>query len=325
MIGLPVRKLLLTMLVALAAPAGARAAAPVAIFYYPWYGTPKVDGAYEHWEQNGAQAPLEIASEFYPARGPYSSSNPRVVRAQMRELARAGVGEVIVSWWGWGSPEDRRLPAVMREARAAGLAVAVHLEPYEGRTLESVRGDLAHLEELGIRDFYVYRATDFPAAGWAALRPTPPGVRLFAQTSLPGFAAAGRFDGLYTYDIVAYPGSSFGRICGGARMLHLLCEPSVGPGFDARRATGDPRVKPRCDGATYDSMWRAALAAGSDAVTITSYNEWHEGTQIEPAHREPARLGYSDYDGAYGRHGRAAERAYLDRTRYWSDVFAVAR
>ncbi len=42
-------------------------------------------------------------------------------------------------------------------------------------------------------------------------------------------------------------------------------------------------MKPRRNGATYDAMWRAALAAHADLVTITSYNEWNEGTQIEPA------------------------------------------
>ena len=72
--------------------------------------------------------------------------------------------------------------------------------------------------------------------------------------------------------------------------MHLLCAPSVGPGYDARRGSGDPRVKPRRNGATYDAMWRAAIAAKADRVTITSFNEWHEGTQIEPAApRGPAR------------------------------------
>ena len=59
-------------------------------------------------------------------------------------------------------------------------------------------------------------------------------------------------------------------------------------------------------------MWRGAIRAAADVVTITSYNEWHEGTQIEPA----SAVGppYSSYDGAYGLTGRAAQRAYLDRT-----------
>jgi hypothetical protein len=75
-------------------------------------------------------------------------------------------------------------------------------------------------------------------------------------------------------------------------------------------------VKPRLNGATYDSMWRAALRARADVVTITSYNEWHEGTQIEPAR---ARPGYTAYEGAWGLRGAAAETAYLERTRYWID------
>jgi hypothetical protein len=73
-------------------------------------------------------------------------------------------------------------------------------------------------------------------------------------------------------------------------------------------------VKPRRGGKTYDLMWKAALSAGADVVTITSYNEWHEGTQIEPAR---ARAGYAGYDGAWGRRGLDAERAYLDRTAFW--------
>ena len=70
-------------------------------------------------------------------------------------------------------------------------------------------------------------------------------------------------------------------------------------------------------------MWRAAIASGADRVTITSFNEWHEGTQIEPAapagHHGLYR--YLSYDGAWGLHGAAAEDAYLTRTRYWSDIF----
>jgi len=83
-------------------------------------------------------------------------------------------------------------------------------------------------------------------------------------------------------------------------------------------------VKSRRDGATYDSMWKMAIQAGADRVTITSYNEWHEGTQIEPASSSAKRRGayrYFTYDGAWGLHGAAAENAYLTRTRYWTDVF----
>jgi hypothetical protein len=233
----------------------------------------------------------------------------------MREIRVAGVDQVIVSWWGWGSPEDGRLPAVMRAARGSGLDVAVHLEPYEGRTPASARHGVEHLRSLGIRDVYVYGPHDSPASDWTALTSVD-GMRVFAQTALVGFAAAGGFDGVYTYDILTYGGQRFARLCAQARSKALLCAPSVGPGYDASRAVADTRLKSRRDGATYDAMWSAALKTVPDTVTITSYNEWHEGSQIEPARPHPG--GYADYEGAWGRRGTPAERAYLDRTALWA-------
>ena len=286
-----------------------------AIFYYPWYGTPSHDGAFQHWQQNGARPPGLIASAFFPARGVYSSTDRVVVSAQMREIAATGVDQVVVSWWGRGSAEDERLGLTAAAARAAGLSVAAHVEPYAARSAHTVELDIRYLRRRGISDVYVYRPDDVPTEDWAALNDLVSApVRVFAQTSRVGLAVAGHFDGVYTYDIVGLGGRSFRRICGQAHAAGLLCGPSVGPGYDARRASADLRVKPRRFGATYDAMWRAALASEADLVTITSYNEWHEGTQIEPARFQ---RGYRSYDGAWGRHGMQAETAYVDRTADW--------
>jgi Glycosyl hydrolase family 99 len=298
----------------------------VTAFYYPWYGTPAVDGAYQHWSQGGHDPPDDIASAFYPDGGVYSSSDLLVVAQQMQEIKDAGIDEIAVSWWGRGSAEDGRLGAVAAAARAAGITVAVHLEPYAGRTVAGTVADVAYLESTyGVKTFYVYRPFDFTVADWAAAAQAlhSGGATFYAQTALVGAAAAAKFDGVYTYDIVTYGGDKFARLCREARHMHLLCAPSVGPGYNARRADGDLKVKRRRHGLTYDSMWRAAIASGADQVTITSFNEWHEGTQIEPA--APGgwrgRYRYVGYDGAYGLHGPASTTAYLERTRYWTNVF----
>jgi hypothetical protein len=150
---------------------------------------------------------------------------------------------------------------------------------------------------------------------------------MLAQTSLVGRAVAGGFDGVYTYDVLLWGAPSFARLCDQAHRKGLLCAPSVGPGYIAVRGSLDTRRKLRKRGETYDAMWRAAIAARADLVTITSYNEWHEGTQIEPA-TSRARIGgyrYVTYDGAYGLRGKAAERAYLQRTLKWSTRFRAGR
>jgi Glycosyl hydrolase family 99 len=310
------RRLLLVGLVglALSLPASARAAT-VAVFYYPWYATPSVDGVWQHWNQNAHRPPADVYSRFYPLGGPYSSADRAVLERQMGQIAQAGVDQVVVSWWGIGSAEDRRLPTVVAVAKRQHLDVAIHLEPYEGRSPATLAADFAHIASLGIRDVYVYHPRDFAAADWGSLRASATGLRLFAGTSLVGFAAKARFDGFYTYDFINYGADKFARLCAQAHAMRLLCAPSVGPGYDGTRAGEAPVGKLRRGGETYDRLWAAALQASPDIVTITSYNEWGEGTQIEPAE---SRQGYHGYDGAWGITGPAAAFAYLSRTAYWA-------
>jgi glycoprotein endo-alpha-1,2-mannosidase len=305
-----------------AMPAAPREQRWAAAFFYGWWGTRAHDGTFRHWQQDGHRPPADIASSFYPKRGAYSSADVRVLDDQMAEIAHAGIDEAVISWWGRGSWEDAHLRSVVAAARRHGVKPAAHLEPYPGRTAATVADDLAYLKARGIRDVFVYEPDLLAASAWASVRARTRGVRLFAETGKVGWAAAARFDGVYTYDILAFDGSRFARFCAQAHQHRLLCAPSVGPGYDAERAGPDRRVKPRADGLTYDAMWLAALHAGADAVTITSFNEWHEGTQLEPARPQPR---YADYSGAWGVRGAAAACAYLWRTAQWTHALARGR
>lgn len=298
-----------------AAIAAATPRAEAAIFYYPWYSTPTRDGQWAHWYVHGEDGQPVLSTPYYPYRGLYSSSNAKVVAAHMREIEAAGIRTVIVSWWGFGSPEDLRLLPVATAASRQGLRVAVHLEPYRGRTPASTAEDIAKLSENGFTDFYVYDADRDTAADWADALTGLEGVRVFGHTHLVGRAKTAGFDGLYTYDVATWNGNTFARICTQAHRAGLLCAPSVGPGYDARLATRDRLVRPRLYGATYDRMWRAAIRANADVVTVTSYNEWQEGTQIEPARLQLENPGY---EGAWGKYGVAAQTAYLDATARWA-------
>ena len=165
--------------------------------------------------------------------------------------------------------------------------------------------------------YYPWYGTPAHDGGWdhGNNRSAPATMRLLAGTSYVGFAAAGQFAGIYTYDFVTYGPVFFIRFCQEAHAAHLVCAPSVGPGYGGTRAGEPPTGRPRRYGATYDALWSAALAASPDVVSITSFNEWGEGTQIEPA---VARPGYASYVGSWGLYGPAAQTAYLERTAYWT-------
>ena len=99
-----------------------------------------------------------------------------------------------------------------------------------------------------------------------------------------------------------------------------MCAPVGRAGV--RRPPGDrrhARARTRPTGSTYDRMWRGAVRAAADVVTITSYNEWHEGTQIEPARTSGGRT--PPTTAPTGSPGRAAQRAYLDRTAMWVERY----
>ena len=310
----------------------------VGAFYYPWYGTPTSTGTgWKHWDQGGHTPPDDIGSSYYPARGPYSSTDTAVVDSQMAELAAAGVNQVIVSWWGQATYEDQALAVVQNAAAAHGLEVAIHFEPY-GTRHTTGPADVSYLVAKGIKVFYAYQATDENSSFWAAIRAQNANITMFAngspsytksgQGGLINFALLGGFDGIYTYDPINFSGSDFAPLCALARANRLQCAPSVAPGFDGTRATTLTVVRPRLGGSTYDSMWAGAIAAAPEIVTITSYNEWHEGTQIEPA--KPFCIPnqgtcYENYTGDFGLADPQARQGYLMRTAVWSAALRSTR
>ncbi len=306
-----------------------------AAFYYPWYGGPDDNPAWFHWSDHGHQPPADIAANFFPSRGPYRSSDSEVVDQHMTDLAAAGVDTVVISWWGLGSYEDARLGAVVALARAHGIRAAVHIEPYPGRTVDSVQRDVLTLaHRFGIYEFWIYASDGPPADDWKALTDRLPDFTFWAHGHsasngvrglFAAYAARAGFDGVYTYDPLGYTPAELGTFCARARARGLACSPSVNPGYDGRRGVPDDTVRERRAGDRFDEFWVGAYGAGADVISITSYNEWHEGTQIEPAragvcaNSDPAAYCYRSYDGAYGRSGADAEGAYLTRTRFWTD------
>jgi hypothetical protein len=329
-------------------------AADVHAFYYAWYGTPAVDGRWVHWnhpillrdgEGPRHAPPDDLGASFYPQAGPYSSCSAETVDRHFVELQRAGCGVAVVSWWGPQDGGDGALPLVFAAAARHGVAIAFHVEPFRGRGAGTTRAALVSLLDrwgdhpaLCRRDgrpvVYVYDSYLTPPAEWATLL-KPDGEITLRGTRYDVVAIglwvgqgdgeallAGGFDGAYTY--FATDGFTFGSTAANwaamaeyARARGMLFVPCVGPGYADLRVrpwnTGNQRD--REGGAYYDRLWQAAIDARPPVVGVTSFNEWHEGTQIEPAVPFVAPgFTYLDY-------GELGPAAYLDRTRHWVEVF----
>ncbi|MFD5080448.1 ThuA domain-containing protein [Streptomyces sp. NPDC058371] len=316
----------------------------VHLFYYPWYGTPSVNGDWRHWQQGGRTPPDDIGADLYPALGPYDSGDfAGAVTQQMRWIQQSGAGVIVYSWWGQGSYEDGLAQGVLDAAAAKGIKVAWHIEPYQGRTPESVAADIAYIDEKYGSHPGFYRAAEHgnkPAfyvfeslrsTDWSALDAVTGDNIVLAQTT--DTTKIAHFSGLYTYDGIAGATAPGWKQAGDYAKAHgLIWSPSVAPGYiDDRAVPGNTTpTLGRAEGATYDKEWSNALdpaIGGSPTwVSVTSFNEWHEGSSVEPADASPPPgHDYQTYEGAYGTSGTASETAYLDRTAYWTARFEAAR
>lgn len=324
--------------------AAAEGSQNVHLFYYPWYGSPAVNGSWRHWPQGGHNPPDDIGADYYPALGAYDSGDMEGAVAQhMKEVKQSGAGVIVYSWWGRGGYEDRLARGVLDAAAEEGIKVAWHLEPYSGRTAASTVSDIQYINAIygGHRAFYrsaehgdrpaFYVFESLRITDWTALDEVTGTSIVLAQTT--DTTKIAHFSGMYTYDGIAGATAPGWKQAGDYARAHgLIWAPSVAPGYiDDRAVPGNTTpTLDRAKGAAYDRQWNNALdpaVGGSPAwVSVTSFNEWHEGSSIEPADSSPpAGHGYLTFEGAYGKTGEAAETAYLDRTAYWVDRFEAGR
>ena len=72
-----------------------------------------------------------------------------------------------------------------------------------------------------------------------------------------------------------------------ARENGLAFIPDVMPGYDDTRLRGRDRATlDRQGGSFYRNFWNVAspfVSADQPFVVITTFNEWHEGTELEPS------------------------------------------
>jgi hypothetical protein len=248
------------------------------------------------------------------------------MRGQIAAAAAAGLDGFVVSWWGRESEEARAFAALLAAAGAGGFRLAPYYEAGElwPRGGPGVAADLEALLDRHGREpgwlridgrpvVFVYGSHRVRPPVWDYVRRRLRGggrdVFLVGDALRPGLIE--RFDALHVYTPVpllaggrdltlAY--RQWSAIAGAAGRPFIA---PVTPGYDDRTIRAPGTLVERADGATYAATWQAALAANPAGVLVASWNEWHEGTEIEPS--------------------REQGEQYLGATRQWSERFRARR
>ncbi len=287
----------------------------VLAFYYPWYGNP--DGAggaggWVHWSGVDRARQKIASSTHWPALGPYDSHDPQVIRQHADWARRVGIDGWIVSWWGHGSYSDRAMGPILDACGRARLDVTAYYETVPGeKTPQSTARDIvkllqkygdhpAWLRVEGKPVVFIYgRAVgQLGLLGWAQVvdrvnRDYAPGAVLLGDRLSP--ATARVFDGIHTYNTAgllrsktpqqarAWAKDAYPTWVGMADRFGRISTLTVIPGYDDTEIRKPGLAVDRCDGALYEAQWQEAVAADPDWVLVTTFNEWHEGSEIEPS------------------------------------------
>lgn len=269
----------------------AQEAPPVLAFYYAWFD-------HDTWNAGRtADSPLE----------PYQSADRATIERHVSQAQDAGIDALVQSWYGPSeNPTETNFRTLLDVAQARGFRAAVDFEvtsPLLGDS-SAVTSGLATLLATHIQHpayfryqgkpvIFFWRQQRFSVEAWAAIRnqvdPNRDSYWIAEGTDISYQAV---FDGHHLYSI-AWAGSPAdqlstwaNRVRGYAagQQVNRLWVATVMPGYDdTRLPRSNSFVVPRRGGDYYRETWRGALASQPDMLILTSFNEWLEGTQIEPS------------------------------------------
>lgn len=261
--------------------------------------SPLVLAFYYDWFDENIWKPSQVA-DMPVSR--YTSRDPQTVARQIQQARGAGIDAFVVSWWGAGNPTDDNLKIVLDQARAANFSVAVDFELtspfYRSRedAVNSLRRLLAthashpaYLRVGGKPVIFFWRQQYYTVDTWRAIRDSVDPNRQSLWISEGVDTSYLRvFDGHHLYSVgwAQNPAAEMQKYGSRVRAFgadKIWIATAMPGNDDTRTHRKGAYVRDRRGGDFYRETWRGALASSPDWTIITSWNEWVEGTMIEPS------------------------------------------
>lgn len=269
-----------------------------------------------HWTMGKTDvARGELASHYHPLGGAYDSNDPDIVERQTLLMKVAGFDGMLVDWYGDRDrydylPNHRATERLFDAAKRTRLSFAL---VYEDQTVPNLisggvfkkEDALAQGRALLTRakdrwfDSPTYQKIDgkpllmvfgpqyYKDEDWSAILPSDVAFYTLHHRRSP--VALGAFDW-------PLPGENWQTRRDEIRKANDRLIPVAFPRFDdfykeAGVSAGYGKT-PDGDGRTYETTLADALGRGAPLVQVATWNDWGEGTQIEPS----VEFGYRDLE-----------------------------
>ncbi|MBI4300932.1 MAG: glycoside hydrolase family 99-like domain-containing protein [Chloroflexi bacterium] len=292
--------------------------------YYPWFDV-------DTWAQGiTSDAPVT----------PYSSDDPGAIARHVAQARWAGIDGFASAWLAPGERTDRNFAKLLAASGGTSFrsTIAFQTSFYKGKSQASLVDALryvvstygSHPNYLRLGGKPVVFFADMPRVpgggsdpigAWRGIRAQvdPNGGQVWIAEGLdPSYLAV--FDGLYVMKITHrdYPDDYVKLPRWGSQVRQWaarlgapkLWVATMTPGWDDTRTVGRPDLRDpaaafkrdRQDGLFYQQTFQKAMESNPDWIYLNSFNEWVEGTQVEPS------VSY--------------QNKYLDMTRQFSRAFS---
>jgi len=290
------------------------------------------------------QGRRDIASVYYPLIGPYDGRDPITLEYHMLTAKAAGIQGFVADWYGPDDFSDAVFSAMVSAAERYGMKVAVCLEEKAFFPPYSSAASRAEVQEIMVKHMrhVLEKYTDSPAYLHVNGRPvffifTGYGQGDLGQHILSGveisdvLSRVGTNNLLYVrplLDAAYFPAVRGSYVWAADGQAHTAYYQAVRearkngqldywvggvyPGFNDTGVWGwgnGPRITERRGTELYEKTWKAALTHDPDAIQIATWNDFEEGTTIEPAREygftylDRTEQFVEDYTGRHARPG----------------------
>jgi hypothetical protein len=275
--------------------------------------SPLVLAFYYNWFDENTWTPEKVSD--FPVTL-YDSGDRETVVRHIAQAQEAGMDAFVVAWYGpqiEGNPTETNLALMLEVADGTPFRVSVEFGPDSPfiHSQQDVVDALRHVLQVhaqhpsflrvkGRPVIFFWRLDSIPLApeqtpleAWQAVReqvdPDRESIWIAEGVEIEYQQV---FDGHHLYSIawsedVHQTLSDWGyriRRYNAQHGTDKLWVATVMPGYnDLKTGRADAFVREREDGQFYRDTWQAAMDSGADWVVITSWNEWVEGSQIEPS------------------------------------------